>query len=76
MGDELREALRFFDPAALATLPAAVRESVDRALALAGTEFDPEHAELARGVRRAVESGGAPLGELIVRAAAVRHFLG
>ena len=76
MGDELCEALRFFDPAALATLPAAVRESVDRALALAGTEFDPEHAELARGVRRAVDSGGAPLGELIVRAAAVRHFLG
>ena len=73
---ELRDAMRFFDVAALGSLPALVRESAERALVLVGAVSDEEHREVAREVRRSADRGGAELGELIVRAAAVRHFLG
>src|SRR5438445_93763 len=73
---ELRDAMRFFDVAALVSLPALVRESAERALVLVGAVPDEEHREVAREVRRSADRGGAELGELIVRAAAVRHFLG
>ena len=72
--EELRDAMRFFDPAALPWLPPLARESAERALSLAGTAPDDEHREIAREVRR--YSDGAQVGELIVRAAAVRRFLG
>ena len=68
--------MRFFDVAALGSLPALVRESAERALVLVGAVPDEEHREVAREVRRSADRGGAELGELIVRAAAVRHFLG
>jgi phosphoenolpyruvate carboxylase len=71
---ELREALRYLDPER-SWLPPLVRESVDRALAMVGAvDGDVEHAEIARSVRKSV--GGAQLGDLIVRTAALRHFLG
>lgn len=76
VADDLRDAVRFYDPEARAALPAAVRESVDRALGLAAAAGDGEHHELARAARRSLDSGGAQLTELIVRAAALRHFLG
>jgi len=53
-----------------------VRESVDRASALVEAEADQEHGEIAKAARRAAESGGSQMTELIVRAAALRHFLG
>jgi len=54
-----------------------VRESVHRALSLIDApQTDTEHAEISREVRRVTESGGAAMTELIVRAAALRHFLG
>jgi hypothetical protein len=54
-----------------------VAESIHRALELVeARDVDPEHCEIARGVRRVNESGGVAMTELIVRAAALRHFLG
>lgn len=74
---ELVDAVRYLDRDGIAWLPPRVRESVDRALALVGAgEADIEHSEIAREVRRLAESSGAPMTELIVRAAALRHFLG
>ena len=74
---DLADAARYLDPDAIAGLPALVRESVHRALALVdGSHTDTEHAEIARDVRRVTESGGSAMTELIVRAAALRHFLG
>jgi phosphoenolpyruvate carboxylase len=74
---EVADAARYLDRAAIAGLPALVRESVERALSLIDTPtVDAEHSEIARGVRRVTESGGAAMTELIVRAAAIRHFLG
>jgi phosphoenolpyruvate carboxylase len=74
--DELREALRFVDTDARTSLPALARESLERALRLGEVEPDGEHREIARAARRISNSGGSQLTELIVRAAAVRHFLG
>jgi phosphoenolpyruvate carboxylase len=74
---DLIDAARYLDRSALAGLPSLVRESVHRALALIDVpNTDTEHAEIARGVRRVTESGGTAMTELIVRAAALRHFLG
>ena len=74
---ELIEAVRYLDRDGLAWLPPLVRESVDRAVSLIDTrETDAEHVEISREVRRIAQSGGAPMTELIVRAAALRHFLG
>ncbi|HYV22786.1 MAG TPA: phosphoenolpyruvate carboxylase, partial [Candidatus Bathyarchaeia archaeon] len=74
---DLIDAARYLDRDAIAGLPSAVRESVQRALSLVDSpEVDTEHAEIARNVRRVTESGGAAMTELIVRAAALRHFLG
>jgi hypothetical protein len=54
-----------------------VRESVNRGVSLIDApKTDTEHAEIAREVRRITESGGSAMTELIVRAAALRHFLG
>src|SRR5438067_5070126 len=74
---ELTDAVRFLDRDALASLPLRVRESAERALSLIeARDADVEHREIAREVRRVVDSGGAAMTELIVRAAAIRHFLG
>jgi hypothetical protein len=54
-----------------------VRESVERALSsINAGESDAEHVEISREVRRIAQAGGAQMTELIVRAAALRHFLG
>src|SRR5207253_7089544 len=76
IADELAEAARYLDPDARASLPPLVRESVDRASALVEAEADQEHGEIAKAARLAAESGGSQMTELIVRAAALRHFLG
>src|SRR5438067_1372454 len=74
---DLTDAVRFLDRDALASLPLRVRESAERALSLIDApQVDAEHAEIAREVRRVTESGGTAMTELIVRAAALRHFLG
>ena len=63
-------------PPSWESLALGLRESAERALSLIGVAPDGEHCEVAREVRRSADRGGAELGELIVRAAAVRHFLG
>ena len=74
---ELIDAVRYLDADQLAWLPAPVRESVDRARLRVDTrESDAEHVEISREVRRIAQAGGAQMTELIVRAAALRHFLG
>ena len=74
---ELTDALRYLDREGLAWLPPQVRESVDRALSLIDArETESEHVEISREVRRITQAGGAQMTELIVRAAALRHFLG
>src|SRR6267378_2221699 len=74
---ELVDAMRYLDREDLAWLPPRVRESVERAVALVDVrEPDEEHVEISRELRRLVESGGAQMSELIVRAAAILHFLG
>jgi len=74
---ELVDVMRYLDRDAIAGLPPLTRESVHRALSLIeAPEVDAEHREIAREVRRVTESGGSALTELIVRAAALRHFLG
>ena len=74
---ELVDAVRYLDREDLAWLPPIVRESVSRALSLIDTrESEVEHVEISREVRRIAQSGGAQMTELIVRAAAIRHFLG
>jgi phosphoenolpyruvate carboxylase len=72
---ELADAVRYLDRDAISWFPPPVRESIDRALSLAvARDEDIEHHEIAREVRR-VDSGAA-MTELIVRAAALRRFLG
>jgi hypothetical protein len=39
-------------------------------------QADAEHIEISRDVRRVTQSGGGQVTELIVRAAALRRFLG
>jgi phosphoenolpyruvate carboxylase len=75
VADEMRDALAYLDPDARAMLPPIVRESVARATTLVDADQDEEHREIARAARRAAESGAA-MSELMVRAAALRHFLG
>jgi phosphoenolpyruvate carboxylase len=75
--EELGEAMRFLDVDQRAWLPPLARESVERAASLLdAVEHDVEHSEIAREVRRIADSGGSHMTELIVRAAALRHFLG
>jgi phosphoenolpyruvate carboxylase len=75
--EELGEAMRFLDVDQRAWLPPLARESVERAVSLLDpVEHDVEHSEIAREVRRIADSGGSHMTELIVRAAALRHFLG
>ncbi|MDP9280767.1 MAG: phosphoenolpyruvate carboxylase [Chloroflexota bacterium] len=74
---ELRDAMRFLDPDARSWLPAVVRESVDRAATLVGDQAtDPTHAEIAGHIRKSAVNGSPQLGELMLRAATVRRFLG
>jgi hypothetical protein len=69
--------MRYLDRDDLAWLPPLVRESVGRALSLIDAPAsDAEHVEISREVRRIAQAGGAQMTELIVRAAALRHFLG
>ena len=75
--EELADALRYLDADRRAWLPPLVRESVSRALALVGLpESDADHNAIASEVRRIADSGGTQVTELIVRAAALRRFLG
>src|SRR5256886_527291 len=75
--EELADALRYLDADRRTWLPPLVRESVSRALALVGLpESDADHNAIASEVRRIVDSGGTQMTELIVRAAALRRFLG
>jgi phosphoenolpyruvate carboxylase len=74
---ELTDAVRYLDRDELTWLPSPVRQSVERALAFVDArDTDAEHVEISREVRRIALSGGAQTTELIVRAAALRHFLG
>ena len=74
---ELADAMRYLDRDAIAWLPPLVRESIERARSLVDVrDTDTEHREITREVRRVAASSGAPMTELIVRAAALRHFLG
>jgi phosphoenolpyruvate carboxylase len=73
---ELREAVRFLDPDALGSLPPRARESANRALELVSEESHGEHRELAGEMRRVAATGGAQMSELVVRAGALRRFLG
>lgn len=73
---ELRDALRHLDPDR-SWLPPLAAASVARALSLVGgVESHSGHSALARAARNAVRSGSGQLGDLIVEAAALRHFLG
>ena len=77
LAGELRDAIRFLDPGSRSWLPASVRESVDRARTLVGGEaHDAAHAEIAGHVRTANANGSPQLGELMLRAATIRRFLG
>src|SRR5438309_6799921 len=74
---DLADAIRYLDGDALASLPLRVRESAERAVSLIEAhDTDVEHREISREMRRLTESGGALSTELVVRAAALRHFLG
>jgi phosphoenolpyruvate carboxylase len=74
---ELRDAVRFLDPDLGSWVPAAVRESVDRARTLVGgVSPDPTHAEIAVHIRKYAANGSPQLGELMLRAATIRRFLG
>jgi phosphoenolpyruvate carboxylase len=74
---ELADATRYLDADRLDWLPPLVRQSADRALSLVDHgQADTEHTEISREVRRATQSGGGQIAELIVRAAALRRFLG
>ncbi len=71
---KIAEALRCADPEG-PLMTASLRDALDRA----GYAFDadPEHLELVRGMRDAAERGQtAIIGELLLRAAIVRRFLG
>ena len=77
---EIAAALPWLDGSVIDDVPEPLRESVR----MAGRRFDvdaarnDEHLELSRAVRKSVLDGGASAGstELVVRAAAVRHYLG
>ena len=74
---DLADAVRYLDAERLSWLPSRVRESVERALTLIDApETDAEHVELSREMRHINESAASAMTELIVRAAALRHFLG
>ena len=74
---ELADAMRYLDRDGIAWLPPLVRESIERARSLIDVrDADSEHREITREVRRVAASSGAPMTELIVRAASLRHFLG
>lgn len=74
---EVADAARYLDRDGIAALPPLVRESVHRTLELIDApKLETEHCEIARDVRRVSQSGGGANTELIVRAAALRHFLG
>src|SRR5947207_8969151 len=74
---ELVDAVRYVDAEEVAWLPAPVRESVDRARSLVDTRAsDAEHIEISREGPRIPPAGRARMTELIVRAAALRPFLG
>jgi phosphoenolpyruvate carboxylase len=74
---DLADAVRYLDRDAIAWFPPRVRESIHRALSLIDARDEStEHNDIAGEARRVTDSGGAAMTELIVRAAAVRHFLG
>lgn len=77
--DDLGDALRYLDSEAAAGLPVVIRESVDAARRNfdSGGSTDVAHADIARAIRRQVMDGQTPeTGDLVLRAATLRHFLG
>ena len=76
--DELRDAMRFLALEDMAWFPPLARESAAAALRRVGaSEPDVRHQEVALAARTAIESGaGTQVGELVLRAAALRRFLG
>ena len=74
--DDLRDAVRYLDVEATGDMPNAVRADVAAAVDFIG-ETDREHVALSHAVRRrALDGPPDGLGDLIVRAAALRRFLG
>lgn len=68
------EALRYADPDG-PHMTQALREAIERAGF--GVDPDPEHLELVRRMREAAERGEtANIGDLLLRAAVIRRFLG
>ena len=73
--DDLRDAVRYLDAEAVSDVPAPVQADIRAALDLVG-ERDRAHVETTREIRRQLEGSADGLDELVVRAAALRHFLG
>jgi len=76
--EDLRDALRYLDEAGLRWLPVPVRESVAAAAArLRPVEPEPEHVAISGAIGACVRGGrGSSIGELVLRAGGIRHFLG
>lgn len=73
---DLRDAIAYLDPEVVRLVPAA-RDAVRSALALDLAPPDPAHLEIVREAREALRNGeGRQLSEMVVRAAAMRGFLG
>ena len=73
--DDIRDALRYLDPAAAADVPEPVRADIAAAEELIG-ESDKDHIEMTRALRRSLDGSPEGMSELIVRCASLRHFLG
>lgn len=75
---DLLDAARYLDLDALHHLPGPVREGVSTVMARLGVpDRDPEHVAATRAVVTCLREGRLEeIGELVVRAAAIRRFLG
>ena len=75
--EDLRDAATFLDPSALELLLPEERKALYRLDPVADSPRDPEHLEISRGIRKRLDAGQEEgLGELVVRAAHLRRFLG
>jgi phosphoenolpyruvate carboxylase len=73
--DDLRDAAVFLDPESANDLPEPVRADIHAAARLVD-DVDREHQHVTRSMRRSLDGSPEAMSELIVRAAARRHFLG
>lgn len=74
---DLRDAIRYFDPAALTLLPGELRAGVAAVAERIGGERDQDHRECAVAVRRRLADGDvAEAGDVVLAAAGIRRFLG